>query len=190
MNSHSTWVHVFNCFWTYLQFLIQSFLALVSYSTCQRYCPNPPCSFLNVLNRQPHFIFCRFRGTLRRASSKYSMSIPHMPKKSFTYRAIVCELAGLCRYEYDKISCCGALYMFSLKRTVRDLYYLRQLIMQSFSFRSNDWKTKGFLVLLFFGLYWCRKYMFHEPKLIHLLWDYWCFNNVFHSVDKSNYIFF
>ena len=66
------------------------------------------------------------------------MPIPHMPKKSFTYQAIVCELTGLCGYAYDKISCCGVPSKFSLKRSVRDLYYSRQLIIQSLSLGSND----------------------------------------------------
>ena len=66
------------------------------------------------------------------------MSIPHMPKKSFTYQAIVCELIGLCGYAYDKISCCGVPSKFSLKRSVRDLYSMRQLIVQSFSLGLND----------------------------------------------------
>ena len=56
------------------------------------------------------------------------MSIPHMPKESFTYRAIVCELTALCGYAYDKISCCGVSSRFFLKRSVCDLYFLRQLI--------------------------------------------------------------
>ena len=70
------------------------------------------------------------------------MSIPHMPKKSFTNRAVVCELTGLCGYGFDKISCCGFLSRFSLKRSLCDLYSLRQLIMQSSSLGPNDWNTK------------------------------------------------
>ena len=66
------------------------------------------------------------------------MSIPHMPKKSFTYQAIACELTELCGYAYYKISCYGVLSRFSFKKSVRDLYSLRQLIMQSFSLDSND----------------------------------------------------
>ena len=54
-------------------------------------------------------------------------------------------------------------------------------------------KPKGVdvsLVLLFFELYLCRKYMFQEPKLIYLLWGYWSFDYVVHSVDKANHIIF
>ena len=78
------------------------------------------------------------------------ISIPHMPKKIFTYRVIVCELTGLCGYAYDKISCCCVPTSFSLKRSVRDLYSLRQLIIQSFSLGLNDLKTKGVDVPLVF----------------------------------------
>ena len=90
------------------------------------------------------------------------------PKKRFTYRTIVCELTALCRYSYDKIHS-----RFSLKRSICDLYSLRQLIMQNFSLGSNDWKIKrrwclpglvDFLVALM--------YMLHEPKLTYLLWGY------------------
>ena len=56
------------------------------------------------------------------------ISIPHMPKKSFKYQEIVCELTGLCGHAYDKISCRGVLSRFSLERSVRDLYSIRQLI--------------------------------------------------------------
>ena len=56
------------------------------------------------------------------------ISIPHMPEKSFKYEAIVCELTGLCGYAYDKISCRGVPSRFSLKRSVRDLYSMRQFI--------------------------------------------------------------
>ena len=66
------------------------------------------------------------------------MSIPYMPEKSFTYRAIVCELTGLWGYTYDKISSCGVPSQFSLKRSVRDLYSMRQLIIQGFSLGLND----------------------------------------------------
>ena len=51
------------------------------------------------------------------------MSVPHMPKRGFACRAIVCELTGLWRCAYDKISC----YSFPLKRSVRDLFSLRQV---------------------------------------------------------------
>ena len=71
------------------------------------------------------------------------ISIPHMPKKSFTYRAIASELTGLCGHAYDKISCCGVPSIFSIKRSVRDLYSVRQIIMQSFSLALNDSKIKG-----------------------------------------------
>ena len=54
--------------------------------------PTPPCCFLNVLDRQTHVICFQCRGTSSRVCSKYYMLIPHMPKKSFTYWAIVCEL--------------------------------------------------------------------------------------------------
>ena len=67
-----------------------------------------------------------------------AMSISHSPKKSFTYQAIVCGLTGLCGYAYDKISCCGVPSRFSFKRSVRDLYSLRQLIIKSFSLGLND----------------------------------------------------
>ena len=66
------------------------------------------------------------------------MSIPHMPKKSFTYQAIVCEWTDLCGYAYDKTSCCGVPFRFSRKRSVCDLYSMRQLIIQSFSLGLND----------------------------------------------------
>ena len=66
------------------------------------------------------------------------MSIPHMPKKGFTYRAIVCELTGLCGKTYEKISCCVVPSRFSLKRSVPDIYSLRQLIIQSLSLGLND----------------------------------------------------
>ena len=66
------------------------------------------------------------------------MSIPYMPKKSFIYQAIICELTGLCEYAYDKISCCGVTSRFSLKRSVHDIYSLIQLIMVSFSLGSNE----------------------------------------------------
>ena len=67
-----------------------------------------------------------------------AMSIPHMPKKNFTYRVIVCEFTGFCGYSYDKLSYCGVPSRFSLKRSMRDLYSLRQLIMLSFSLGSDD----------------------------------------------------
>ena len=116
-----------------------------------------------------------------------------MPKKSFTYQAIACELTELCRYAYYKISCYGVLSRFSFKKSVRDLYSLRQLIMQSFSMDSNDWNNKGVnvsLISLFFELYGCKKYMFHVPELIYLLWGYWYFGYIAHSVEKTKYIIF
>ena len=54
-------------------------------------------------------------------------------------------------------------------------------------------KPKGVdvsLVLLFFELYRSRKYMFHELKLIYLLWGYWWFDYVVDSVGRAKYIFF
>ena len=67
-----------------------------------------------------------------------AMSIPHMPKKNFTYRVIVCEFTGFCGYSYDKLSYCGVPSRFSLKRSMCDLYSLRQLIILSFPLDSND----------------------------------------------------
>ena len=66
------------------------------------------------------------------------MSFPHMPKKKFTYRVIVCELTGFSGYSFDKLSYCSVPSRFSLKRSMRDRYSLRQLIMLSFSLVSND----------------------------------------------------
>ena len=66
-------------------------------------------------------------------------SIPHMPKKNLHIKIyIVCELTGFCGYSYDKLSYCGVPSRFSLKRSMRDLYSLRQLIILSFSLGSDD----------------------------------------------------
>ena len=58
-----------------------------------------------------------------------AMSIPHMPKKNFTKKI---------GYSYDKLSYCGVPSRFSLKRSMCDLYSLRQLIILSFPLDSND----------------------------------------------------
>ena len=72
--------------------------------------PTPPwpAAFLMSLIDKPMLFAVDVEALRIECAVNIVMSIPHMPKKSFTYQVIVCDLIGLCGYAYDKISCCGS----------------------------------------------------------------------------------
>ena len=108
--------------------------------------PLHPAAFWMSLIDKPMLLAVDVEALQVKCAVNIVMSIPHMPKKSFTYQAIVSGLTCVKQiwYDktYDKTSCCGVPFRFSRKRSVCDLYSMRQLIIQSFSLGLNDWKTK------------------------------------------------
>ena len=107
-----------------------------------------PTAFLMSLIDKP-MLFAVNIGALRvECAVNMVMRIPYMPKKTFTYRAIVCELTGLCGYACDKVSCCGVplsnnaecIYTyrnrFSLKRSVCDLYTFKAI---KYIYKISHW---------------------------------------------------
>ena len=55
-----------------------------------------PAAFLMSLIDKPMLFADDIEALRVESAVNIIMSIPHMPKKGFTYRAIVCELTGLC----------------------------------------------------------------------------------------------